>query len=202
MNQRSIMHVEWETHMGKGLLAINLFNTLFTAYDKTTRHYHGIPHISAILHDLKAANQLTKANYLAAWFHDAIYTPGMHNNEEKSADWAQEALNRVGINAPIIDTIYTRIIATKDHKALGDIESDSFLDADMAILGTPPDIYARYTANVRKEFAFVPDELFAKGRGDFIRTTLDMARIFHTEYFYDRYETQARQNLEAELQNL
>jgi predicted metal-dependent HD superfamily phosphohydrolase len=202
MNQRSMMQIEWQAHMGKSLLAINLFDTLFAAYDKTTRHYHGIHHIAAMLDALKAANQLTKANYLAAWFHDAVYKPGMPDNEEKSADWARDALAKVGINTPIIDTIYARIIATKEHKTLGNIEGDSFLDADMAILGTSTDTYVRYTANVRKEFAFVPDELFAKGRSDFIRITLNMQRIFHTEYFHDRYETQARTNLQRELQAL
>jgi predicted metal-dependent HD superfamily phosphohydrolase len=202
MIDKQAMKDEWDRRLGNDTNPAQLFDKLYEAYNSPERHYHGIPHIAAMLDDLRAADKLTKVNYLATWFHDAVYVPGMPDNEQKSANWAREALQNLNISETDIGSIYKRIIATKEHKALGDEEGDSFLDADMAILGTPSDIYTKYTKNVRKEFAFVPDEMFAKGRSDFIRMTLNMPRIFHTEYFHDRYEAQARKNLQTELQAL
>lgn len=189
--------------------ALTLYGELYAAYSDPSRHYHGIPHIYSMLTALEEAGQLTLINYLATWFHDAIYIPGAPDNEEKSANWASKALNTLikSCGHPNLDqndicVIHARILATKAHQALGNIEGDSFLDADMAILGTSNAIYTRYTENIRREFSLIPDDLFAKGRSDFIRTTLNTPRIFHTEYFHELYEIQARRNLQTELKRL
>ncbi|UTW56703.1 hypothetical protein [Kordiimonas sp. SCSIO 12610] len=199
---RSLYEEAWKNHIGDSSLALDIFSDLFDAYSSPSRHYHGLRHIEAMLEDLERAKQLTTNNFLATWFHDAVYIAGAPDNEKKSADWAADSMAALDIHIADIKIVHKRILATKEHKPLGDLESDSFLDADMTILGTPPDVYARYASNVRKEFAFVPDEMFAKGRSDFIRTTLNTPRIYYTHHFYDRYEAQARKNLQAELTRL
>jgi predicted metal-dependent HD superfamily phosphohydrolase len=72
-----------------------------------------------------------------------------------------------------------------------------FVDLDAGILGAPPDDYRRYAAAIRAEYAFVPDDLYAVGRGRFLEAMLARPRIFLTAGLED-LEPRARENLEAE----
>ncbi|MFT6908328.1 MAG: putative metal-dependent HD superfamily phosphohydrolase, partial [Oleiphilaceae bacterium] len=77
-----------------------------------------------------------------------------------------------------------------------------FLDADMAIIGASEDVYERYTDKIKNEFAKVPSSLYQQGRKRFIENTLKAERIYQNDYFFDRYEKQARINLKKEHQEL
>ena len=57
-------------------------------YDAPGRHYHNLRHIRHCLAELDAAKSLAKdptSVELAIWFHDAVYDPQCHDNEERSA---------------------------------------------------------------------------------------------------------------------
>jgi predicted metal-dependent HD superfamily phosphohydrolase len=202
MGDRLRLEREWRQRMGDNPKSLELFNAFYVVYSDTDRHYHGVAHIKAMLWDLEGAKMLTDTNYLATWFHDAVYVAGMPDNEEKSAAWAKEALPELGVNADIINVVHDRVIATKHHQPMGDVEADSFLDADMAILGAPEEVYAAYIKNVRAEFEALPDDMFNTGRAAFLKNVLETKRIFHTEHFHDRYEAQARANIASELEHL
>lgn len=75
-------------------------------------------------------------------------------------------------------------------------------DADLAVLASPPSAYAAYTAAVREEYHFVPNEAFREGRAAILRQLLDLPSLFHTPYGRQEWEATARHNLTGELEML
>jgi predicted metal-dependent HD superfamily phosphohydrolase len=75
-------------------------------------------------------------------------------------------------------------------------------DADLAILAAPPAAYAAYTAAVRQEYHFVPDDAFRAGRAAVLRRLLELPRLFRTPYGRRAWEATARYNLTGELEML
>jgi predicted metal-dependent HD superfamily phosphohydrolase len=83
-----------------------------------------------------------------------------------------------------------------------DRDTAALLDADLAILGAPEERYRRYAADVRKEYAFVPDAEYRKGRAAVLDGFLGRPRIYHHRLTFEEYEGPARANLRAELTRL
>jgi predicted metal-dependent HD superfamily phosphohydrolase len=81
-------------------------------------------------------------------------------------------------------------------------EGDVFLDADIAILGTPPEIYDQYAANMRFEYAFAPDDAYRMGRSHFLSNAMTRAPIFRTAEFEAAYGDAARANMRREFERL
>src|SRR5437868_5756855 len=62
---------------------------LLGAYESADRHYHNLRHLQHCLRELDLARKEAKdpaAIELAIWYHDAIYDPTRHDNEQRSAD--------------------------------------------------------------------------------------------------------------------
>jgi predicted metal-dependent HD superfamily phosphohydrolase len=55
---------------------------------------------------------------------------------------------------------------------------------------------------VREEYAWVPDFLFRRKRTAILKEFLARPRIFSSALFHDRYERQARSNIERSLGQL
>lgn len=180
-----------------------IFGNLVARHNEPQRHYHGLSHLTALLHLLAKHAPDTppgSANRLAVWWHDAIYDPTAKDNEERSAVLARNDLTRLGAPADVIDDVVAIILATKNHWAgpsLG--EHDLFLDADIAILGAPPAVYDAYTTAVRKEYSWAPDDAFHAGRSAFLTNALTWPRLFRTATFETAYTEQARANMRREL---
>ena len=97
---------------------------------------------------------------LAAWFHDGVYD-GRDGAEERSAQWALDAL----AGLPVAEEVARLVRLTERHAPADDDANGCALsDADLAILAAAPERYAEYTADVRREYAHVPDDLFRAGR--------------------------------------
>jgi predicted metal-dependent HD superfamily phosphohydrolase len=111
-------------------------------------------------------------------------------------------LKDLKVSDQLSNNVQQIIIATKKHLAGQGKETDLFLDADLAILGFPANYYEIYTKAIRKEFSMVPDLLYRPGRKKVLRHFLQMDSIFKTESFRDRFERQARINIENELKTL
>ena len=62
------------------------------AYHDTAHLHACLQHLHAVQHDLPGVLHNPAAMALALWFHDAVYWPWSAHNEERSADWAREAL--------------------------------------------------------------------------------------------------------------
>ncbi len=99
---------------------------------------------------------------------------------------------------PAIDDAAALILATKSHQHVAP-EYRAFLDADLAILGSDRDRYRRYVAQVRAEYAHIPEPLFRGGRAAILDGFLARPRIYETDEFHARFEQQARENIAWEL---
>ncbi|GIH94028.1 metal-dependent phosphohydrolase [Planobispora siamensis] len=175
---------------------------LIARYGEPHRRYHTTAHLTAVLDHVDAlAGHAGNPDLvrLAAWFHDAVYDPRRSDNEERSARLAERALPELGLDPEAVATVarLVRLTVTHDPEP-GDADGAVLSDADLAILASPPEVYAAYAAAVREEYAFVPDEAFRTGRAAVLRSLLDLPAIFRVAGL----EEAARRNLHAELDRL
>lgn len=181
--------------------------TLQRNYAATTRHYHNLSHIKALLDWVEAFHpqlQQPDAVRFAVWFHDVIYETRRHDNEERSAELAEQELGGLNVPAATIKAVSAMILATKQHRAdalPAELASDGrwFLDFDLAILGSRPDIYRAYSQAIRREYGWVPKLLYRRGRRQVLESFLEREQLFFTEVMRARLEAPARQNLAEEL---
>ncbi|TIU73585.1 MAG: hypothetical protein E5W15_07330, partial [Mesorhizobium sp.] len=72
-----------------------LKSELAALYSAEDRHYHGLPHIEAMLalaDEYRGLLDDPQAVEAAIWFHDAIYDSRAKDNEAKSAQLAEKRL--------------------------------------------------------------------------------------------------------------
>ena len=172
-------------------------------YDEPDRHYHNIDHVGTMLVVFKSARpKCTMPNEvtLAIIFHDAIYYPRAKDNEEKSAELAISTLLNLGLAPDVIERVALTILCTKDHKVESAFpESAYIIDADLSILGAPPEEYDKYAISIRREYSFVRDEDYRPGRTKVLRSFLDRESIYILPWFTALFEKQARENIAREI---
>jgi predicted metal-dependent HD superfamily phosphohydrolase len=174
---------------------------LLRRWTEPWRHYHDAEHLSDVLTALDDLAAPAPVNIrLAAWFHDAIYEPRAGDNEERSAALAASTLRAASIHPADVAEVVRLVRLTASHDPGPDDPAGALLcDADLAILGSPSARYRRYVAAVRREYAHVPDDEFRVGRSRILRGFLRRPAIFRTEAGRARWESTARRNLNAEL---
>ncbi|MFD6426189.1 hypothetical protein [Streptomyces sp. NPDC060198] len=179
---------------------------LLERWAEPQRKYHTTAHLTAVLDgiDVLAAHAgAPELVRLAAWFHDAVYRPDRSENEERSAALAERALPEAGVPKGATAEVARLVRLTVTHDpAEGDRDGEVLCDADLAILAAGPEEYARYAAQVREEYGFVPDGLFREGRSGVLRQLLALPVLFRTPYGAREWEVRARQNLTTELKLL
>lgn len=170
------------------------------------RRYHDLGHLAFLFEQIEAqADQIDDLPRLiyAAWFHDAIYKSWRSDNEQRSADWAQTALVDMGADEALASRVRRLILATADHAGGGSDTDDAlFLDMDCAVLGADPDTYDQYARQIRAEYFWAPPGRFKTGRAAFLRRQLERETVFHTAAYQNRFEAQARANIQRELTKL
>jgi len=179
---------------------------LLTRWQEPQRRYHTLTHLTAVLDHVDVLEKYADdpdVVRLAAWFHDAVYLPERSENEERSARIAERALPEAGVSEGRTAEVARLVRLTVTHDPADDDRDGQVLcDADLAILAAPPSAYAAYTAAVREEYHFVPNEAFREGRSAILRQLLDLPRLFRTPYGAEHWEATARYNLAAELEML
>ncbi len=184
------------------------FDLLAASYSSAGRYYHDLEHLSEVF---KVAGRLAlfcddpHALQLAIWFHDAVYDTRATDNESRSADLAVLLLGPIGVPAGVLDRV-TRMIRLTAHLSAdtppGDRDTAALLDADLAILGASEERYRRYAADVRKEYAWVPDAEYARGRRAVLERFLARPRLYWHDLTFQEGEERARENMRAELAGL
>ncbi|MEU8674195.1 hypothetical protein [Streptomyces sp. NPDC048560] len=181
-------------------------DNLLARWAEPQRRYHTTAHLAAVLDrvDTLASHAADPdAVRLAVWFHDAVYRPDRSENEERSAVLAERALPEAGVPDAITAEVARLVRLTVTHDPQdGDTDGEVLCDADLAILASGPKEYAEYAAQVREEYAFVPDEAFREGRAAVLRQLLGLPRLFRTPHGVAEWEPRARQNLTTELELL
>ena len=65
-----------------------------------------------------------------------------------------------------------------------------------------PNASTESDAQIRAEYAHVPDEEFRQGRQRVLSGFLARPRLYNTEYFHSMFEAQARKNLQRAMARL
>lgn len=179
---------------------------LVASYAHPSRGYHDGRHLAEVLervHELSAhEDEFDRMPVLlAAWFHDSVYD-AQPDAERRSAAWAAEALATL-VEPGVVDEVVRLVLLTEHHRPADDDRNGCVLsDADLAILAAPAERYAEYAAQVRREYAAVPDADFAAGRAAILRDLLAKPHLFHTAHARQHWEAAARANVERELAGL
>jgi predicted metal-dependent HD superfamily phosphohydrolase len=175
------------------------------------RRYHTTRHLVEVfwaLEDLEQAAAITTRDAalgrLAGWFHDAVYDPGAGagENERASADLAVRELTSLGLHRGDVQAVNDLVLATESHQLARSGLPAAFQDADLWILSAAADRYGEYTAQVREEYAAVPDDAFRAGRAAILRPLLERESVYTTAFARETWEESARANLARELEIL
>lgn len=176
---------------------------LNAAYAEPHRAYHTARHVGDCLRlldepEVAALAERPAEVEAALWFHDAVYDPRRRDNEERSAQWARDALTAAGVAPDRVRRIAVHILATRDHE---NVTGDGALvvDLDLAVLGSSATAFARFEREIRQEFAWVDDAAYRSGRSRVLKGFADRFRLFTHEVFRERFEVQARENLRHAL---
>lgn len=174
-------------------------------YSAKSRHYHNLLHLENMFEEIEnVKDKIGSLNIISysIFYHDVIYDATSKSNEEKSAEISKERLEYLGLNNEETHKVYEQILATKSHKKSDNEDINFLLDADLSILGKNDEVYLEYTKQIRKEYSIYPDFLYKPGRKKVLEHFLELESIFKTDYFKNKYEIQARKNIESEWRNL
>jgi predicted metal-dependent HD superfamily phosphohydrolase len=168
-------------------------------YGESHRTYHDDAHVGLLWlrHLLHGGDPADRDLALAILFHDAIYDPMAKDNEDASAAllaalvpgdtaWAQDAIR-----------------ATADHLGYAgtDCRVQRLLDLDLTPLAESPEVFARNTRFLRREYAAMDEARWRTGRGAVLARFLEAPAIFRTR-LGTIYEARARENLSAAIEEL
>jgi predicted metal-dependent HD superfamily phosphohydrolase len=182
-----------------------LHRQLRAAYAEPHRAYHTLVHVEHCLGGLDSLHGLaTRPSEvaIALWFHDAIYDPRASDNEARSAAWAVSAVRLHSVDETGAGRVAEMILATRHDAGLVDGDAAVVVDLDLAILGQAPEIFERYDAQIRAEYAWVPEATFRRSRAEVLSSFLTRDAIYRCPAMRDRFEQQARHNLERAILRL
>ncbi|SMO83049.1 Predicted metal-dependent phosphohydrolase, HD superfamily [Chryseobacterium rhizoplanae] len=183
----------------------DLWVEIETRYSEKGRHYHNLLHLENMFKELEAVksniSDFTALSF-SVFYHDVIYDATSKTNEEKSASKAEKRLAEFHLDKNKISIISEQILATKSHQRSDHEDTNYLLDADLSVLGKDFITYLEYTQNIRKEYSIYPDFLYKPGRKKVLRHFLELESIFKTDYFKQKYEAQAKENIAGELRLL
>lgn len=179
----------------------NYFEDIIQHYSEPNRAYHNQKHI---LNSLKEFDLIKNKDHnlkfgtveMAIWYHDVIYDVSANDNEEKSAKYAKLKCEEMNLPKAFIEDVQSLILATKHNNLNVSQNAKYLMDIDLVSLGKPADIFDKYDDQIFTEYSSVySKEDYQKGRAEFFKSMLDRPFIYSTKYFQDKYEEQARENL-------
>jgi predicted metal-dependent HD superfamily phosphohydrolase len=182
-----------------------VYQELVSRYSGPQRHYHNLTHLGECLAEFDSARQSPKeplAVELAIWFHDAVYDPHAVDNEERSAELAKQSITQAGGTAELGRAVAALVLATKAHDPALHPDAPLLVDVDLSILGQPKVRFLEYEAQIRREYHWVPEKTFAAKRTEILERFLARKRIYSTDFFFAKYEQQARTNLQDSIRTL
>ncbi len=174
-------------------------------YSSAGRYYHNATHINDGLVELDSVRDLTakpEEVEVAWYFHDVVYDSKAKDNEEKSAELARKVLADSGVNLERISRVGNLVLATKHLIVPTKRDAQVLVDIDLSILGKSGEVFDEYESNIRKEYSWVPEDQFRAGRKAVLRAFSKRPILYSTEFFRDKYEDKARENLARSINQL
>ena len=179
-----------------------LKNELAGLYRAEDRHYHNLAHIEDCLAALARVDGLSDAEREilneAIWWHDVVYDATRADNEELSAQLAEQH-----VHADIAREVGRLIRLTKTHHVQpGDRLGALLISIDLSILGAEPSRYDTYAKAIRQEFIHVPEADYRAGRARVLGQFAARPVIYPDAGFAATYDRRARENLAREQASL
>jgi predicted metal-dependent HD superfamily phosphohydrolase len=202
---KETFHALISNYTNNEIVINELWQEIEEHYSEKNRHYHTLNHIENLLNQLLEVRDKIKnwdTILFTLFYHDVIYNSLKSNNEEKSAKLAENRMRQINVSNNIIEACKSQILATKKHQIDFDSDTNYFLDADLSALGQNTENYTTYYQGVRKEYAVYPDFLYNPGRKKVLKHFSGMPRIYKTDYFYDKFELKAKNNIAYEISTL
>jgi predicted metal-dependent HD superfamily phosphohydrolase len=204
MNRFYLMKERWETTWQRlnARVPQDVLAELVRAYSSANRFYHNLDHIVDCLSIFDEAKFLAahpEEVELAIWFHDAVYDTHRTDNEQKSAEWAESVIRQAGVSRAIAERVHQAVLATRHTEKVTDRHAQLMADVDLSILGREERAFAGYERNIRKEYAWVPEDVFRKTRTDILRGFLNRQPIYYHEVYRKKFEEQARANIKQAI---
>lgn len=187
-------------------VARRIFADMVRLYNGEGRYYHVLTHVGELLDTAEEMRDLAqdyRSVQLAIWFHDVIYDPQGKDNEVKSAEYARQALQELGLPDRTVNRVSDLILKTVSHVSdKEDVDALILLDADLAPLGADEEVFARQSQALRSEFSWVPEDQYRANRAHILSSFLSRKRIYQTERMYNLREARARNNLSRAIAEL
>lgn len=180
---------------------------LVDRWDEPHRRYHTTTHLLEVLealdHLLKPSDaERRDVVLLGAWFHDAVYDGEAGDDERASASLAVERLRSLRGEATAREVERLVLLTAGHDPGPGDRAGQLLCDADLAVLGSSPQDYARYSAAVREEYAHIPDDAFVAGRRSVLQRLMAFDPLYRTVEAQALWSVRAGRNLAQELASL
>jgi predicted metal-dependent HD superfamily phosphohydrolase len=180
------------------------FDALCTDYAQPHRAYHTGEHIAECLAWFDGCGVMASHPpelSIAIYFHDAVYEPTAHDNEARSAELFRKLARDAGVATDALARVAALIESTATHDAPSG-DAALLADIDLSVLGAPPNRYARFERDVRREYAVFDDGAYRMGRTRVLDSFLERPEIYRTSTFAAKFEHQARTNLSSALEAL
>ena len=194
--------------------ALMIFKHLETKYSMQHRHYHTFNHVADCIRIFERCesdtatfdmNDVATTIKLALWFHDVVYEMDTMKDRTRKGNEMRSAASFLDIAADynekmddIASNVVEAILATRytHSEDYPPMHSAFTMDADLAGLGADYETFLLNQTRVRMEFSGLTDLEFRNGQANFLRDHfLNRDRIYHTEWFRNKFEKQARENL-------
>lgn len=192
----------WDSRGVSRAICAPIYARLEACYCEAHRAYHTLDHIAACLGELDGARALARdadAVEMAIWFHDVVYDPRRGDNEEQSAAVACRELKHLVAPSVLADTVVALVRATTHDAEVSDPDQQLIVDADLSGFGQAWSVVATSSRNIRREYAFVPEDDYVNRRRSLLHAFLERPFIYYGWHFRHRYEQQARANILREL---
>jgi predicted metal-dependent HD superfamily phosphohydrolase len=178
---------------------------LLERYTEPQRAYHTLQHLGECFAAFDSSRGLAERPgevAIALWFHDAIYDSHSAENEARSAAWAEAVVLAASGGKEVGSRVRDLILATRHLQVPEPGDQALLLDIDLAILGADADRFEEYEAQVRREYAWVPEAAYRVNRVRLLAGFLARPHIYTTSYFSERLEGRARANLRRSITRL
>lgn len=181
------------------------FEELIQAYSAADRFYHNLMHIEDCISSFDRTRFLAaypEEVELAIWFHDVVYDTRREDNEQKSAEWAERVIRQSGLGGDVFEKVSRLILATRHHDDVQDSDAQLLVDVDLSIFGAETEAFWRYEENIRKEYAWVPENLFRHRRTEILSSFLSRPYIYYHRQVREVFEEKARFHLKQAIAKL
>lgn len=147
-------------------------------YSESHRYYHTMDHIYDLLDKAIKYDALSDDLFLAILFHDIVYDPIKHDNEELSAEMFKKYF-------PLNDIVYNAILNTQNHIG-SDPVSVMLNELDLSILYGDFISFMNYEDKIFKEYQYVDVKYYKVTRVHFLKDKFKNIKPEYIDYIRNR----------------